>query len=53
LDALEHSNYVVLALGFQERRIPWDAPSLRHYLGSHFETLETSGYVVVRRRGPS
>ncbi len=53
LDALEHSNYVVLALGFQERRIPWDAPALRQYLGSHFRTLTTSGYVILRRRAPS
>jgi hypothetical protein len=53
LDALRHSDYVVLALGFQERRIPWDAPALRGYLGSHFQALTSSGDIVLRRRAPS
>jgi 4-amino-4-deoxy-L-arabinose transferase-like glycosyltransferase len=53
LDALEHCNYVVLALGYQERRIPWGAPALRNYVGSHFETLTSSGYIILRRRAPS
>jgi hypothetical protein len=53
LDALEHSNYVVLALGFQERRIPWDAPTLRNYLTSHFQALTSSGDIVLRRRPSS
>ena len=53
LDALRHSDYVVLALGFQERRIPWDAPALRGYLGSHFQALTSSGDIGLRRRAPS
>jgi alpha-1,2-mannosyltransferase len=52
LDALEHSNYVVLALGFHERRIPWDAPALRLYVRAHFEPLPAAGYVILRRRSP-
>jgi hypothetical protein len=52
LGALRHSNYVVLALGFQERRIPWDAPALRSYLDAHFQALTTSGDIVLRRRAP-
>jgi hypothetical protein len=52
LDALEHSDYVVLALGYQERRIPWDAPALRHYLGTHFQALTSSGDIILRRRVP-
>jgi hypothetical protein len=52
LDALEHSNYVVLALGYQERRIPWDAPALQRYLGSHFQALTSSGDIILRRRAP-
>jgi hypothetical protein len=51
LGALRHSSYVVLALGFQERRIPWDAPALRRYLASHFVALTSSGDIVLRRRG--
>jgi hypothetical protein len=48
--ALRHSDYVVLALGFQERRIPWDAPALSGYLRSHFQALTSSGDIVLRRR---
>jgi hypothetical protein len=52
MGALEHSDYVVLALGYQERRIPWAAPVLRHYLNSHFQALTSSGDIILRRRGP-
>ncbi len=52
LDALERSNYVVLALGFQERRIPWGSPVLHNYLSSHFQALTSSGDIVLRRRRP-
>ena len=50
--ALEHSDYVVLALGYQERRIPWDAPALHQYLSAHFQALTSSGDIILRRRGP-
>jgi len=49
LVALEHADYVVLALGYQERRIPWDAPSLQSYLQQHFLTVRSSGYVILKR----
>jgi hypothetical protein len=53
LDALEHSDYVVLVLGYQERRIPWDAPALRGYLNAHFQALTSSGDIILRRKAPA
>jgi alpha-1,2-mannosyltransferase len=49
LVALEHADYVVLALGYQERRIPWNSPVLQGYLQEHFRTVRSSGYVILRR----
>jgi alpha-1,2-mannosyltransferase len=51
LNALEHADYVVLALGYQERRIPWDAPPLQNYLRNAFRTVHSAGYVILERRG--
>jgi hypothetical protein len=53
LGALEHSDYVVLALGYRERRIPWDAPALHRYLIAHFQALASPGDIILRRRAPS
>jgi type IV secretory pathway protease TraF len=50
LDALEHADYVVLVLGYQERRIPWDAPPLQSYLRNDFSTVHSAGYVILKRR---
>ncbi len=50
LDALEHADYVVLALGYQERRIPWDAPSLQSYVHEDFRTVLSAGYVILKRK---
>jgi hypothetical protein len=50
LDALEHADYVVLALGYQERRISWDAPSLQSYLHEDFRTVHSAGYVILKRK---
>jgi hypothetical protein len=52
LDALEHADYVVLVLGYQERRIPWDSPSLRSYLQEDFRTVRSTGYVILERKAP-
>ena len=51
LDALEHADYVVLALAYQERRIPWEVPSLQNYLLNDFRTVHFTDYVVLKRKG--
>jgi hypothetical protein len=53
LAALRHSQYVVLVLGYQTRRVPWSAPQLRAYVKAHFRRLPAAGYVVLRRRSPA
>jgi len=50
LDALEHADYVVLAVGYQERRIPWDAPALRSYLHKDFRTVHSKSYLILKRK---
>jgi alpha-1,2-mannosyltransferase len=50
LDALDHADYVVLALGYQERRIPWEVPALQSYLRNDFLTLHSAGYVILERK---
>jgi hypothetical protein len=50
LVALEHADYVVLVLGYQERRIPWGSPSLQNYLLENFRTVHSSGYVILKRK---
>ena len=50
LDALEHADYVVLVLGYQERRIPWQAPALQSYLRNDFRTVHSAGYVILKRK---
>ncbi len=50
LEALKHADYVVLALGYQERRIPWDVQSLQTYLREDFRTLRSAGYVILKRK---
>jgi len=50
LDALAHADYVVLVLGYQERRIPWDAPPLQSYLRNDFRTVHSAGYVILKRK---
>ena len=50
LHALEHADYVVLAVGYQERRIPWDAPALRSYLRKDFRTVHSKSYVILKRK---
>jgi hypothetical protein len=52
LTALEHADYVVLVLGYQERRIPWESPSLQSYLQENFRTVRSSGYVILKRKVP-
>ena len=47
LNALEHSDYVVLVLGYQERRIPWQAPALVHYVDKDFHKLQAVGYIIL------
>jgi hypothetical protein len=50
LVALEHADYVVLALGYQERRVPWSSPTLQSYLQENFRTVRSSGYVILKRK---
>jgi hypothetical protein len=50
LDALEHADYVVLALGYQVRRIPWGAQALQRYVREDFRTVRAAGYVILERR---
>jgi hypothetical protein len=50
LVALEHADYVVLALGYQERRVPWASATLQSYLRENFRTVRSSGYVILKRK---
>ena len=54
LDALEHADYVVLALGYQERRIPWDRAGFAELsVRNDFRTVHSAGYVILKRRASS
>jgi hypothetical protein len=50
LHALQHSNYLVLTLGYGPIRVPWGAPALRQYLDGHFRTVATKPYLILARR---